>query len=220
MYDDLIKALLSLTAAPENLSFKDVRYLLSLQPSILEIASRLNALAKDVGGLLAPAMPAPAATPIPKPESLYDRYAITPQPRTSTWTLQEDDIKPGIIAWFDDDTLNTDRHVEKPVRLVNRVHAKGGRPFVCVQADDQESAWISLSRQYHANYLKVAPEWIRPRGALNGTSYVTGYTYRGPHNSFCVAAAHVEFPDASLRRPKMSEAGLDAIVDKFMSELT
>jgi hypothetical protein len=147
--------------------------------------------------------------PIPKPA----RRAV---PRKDQWTLREEDIEPGIIAWFDSDTLNTDRHVTKPRIFDGFISSQGkfksGRPCICIDVDGDESAWVSLSTQLKPNQLKLNPEWLQPRDALNGrTSYVTGYVYRGPNESFLIAAAQVEYAYTGVRRPKLRVVGLEAI---------
>ena len=212
--------LLAALATPEDLPLGAVPHFLALRPQARELVERLDALEKNVGVLLAPRpaqVVAKAAEPGPVTvvvEKVQHKVAI-PQPRRGQWTLHDDDIELGIIAWFDADTLNTDPHVEKAQRFDQRVsaRAKSGRPFICINADEEESSWVSLSTQYNERYLKLQAEWIRSWGAMNKQSYATGHVYRGPHHSFCVAAAQVEYPDASIRRPRLTAKGLQAVVE-------
>jgi hypothetical protein len=219
-----IAELLATTGKLDELPLGTVRSLLALRPQARELVDRLDALEQNVGGLLATpsTMVTVAVQDVPTPAPYKAVITVVEDDvDESRWTLRTDSIEVGIIAWFDDDTLNTDPQVSKPEYFDGRVHngAKGGRPFVCVEADDETSAWVSLSRKYNERYLKLATDWIWPRGALNGTSHVTGNIFRGPHHSFCVAAVQVEHDNMNTRRPKLNAKGRAAVLEFVGAEI-
>jgi hypothetical protein len=204
-----IAELLAVTVTLDDLPLGAVRELRELRPQVRELAARLDALEEQVSGLLT----APAVAPVVEIPPASAPRPVHLEPDAKTWTLQPDDINPGIIAWFDDNTLNTDPHVSKPPKFDGWIkqRATGGRPFICLEADDDESTWVALSAQYNEAYLKLNAAWIRPAGMLKKASYVTGNVYEGPHHSFCVAAAQTEHPKMDRQRPKLLLTGLKAV---------
>src|SRR5207247_9583997 len=93
-----IAELLARTEKLEDLSLGAARELRELRPQAQELVDRLDRLealfaepAVPVTSELAPVEP-PVIVP-PKGKT------VPAMPRTETWTLQSDDITPGIIAW-------------------------------------------------------------------------------------------------------------------------
>jgi hypothetical protein len=206
-----IAELLAVTDKLDDLPLGAVRALRELRPQVRELAARLDTLEEQVSGLLT----TPGVAPVVEIPPVPAARLVHPEPDAVAWTLQPDDIDPGIIAWFDDNTLNTDPHVSKPRQFDGWIkqRATGGRPFICLEADDAESTWVALSAQYNEAYLKLNAAWVRPADMLKKVSYVTGNVYEGPHHSFCVAAAQTEHPKMDRQRPKLLLTGLKAVRD-------
>ena len=216
MTPQTIAELLAATARLEELPLGTVRELLALRPQARELADRLDALEQNVGGLLAAKLTTvevmvqevPVAEPIRAVVMVDDDVE-------ERWTLRAERVEVGIIAYFDTDTLNTDEKVTKPRWLVNRVAQKASRPCVCVAADGETCTWIALSNQFRDSYQKMKPDWIHngsdPSARL-GTGWLTSNYYAGPVRSFCIAAAQTEHDSMRYKRPRLSPAGLKAVL--------
>jgi hypothetical protein len=219
MTGQTIAELLAATAKLDELPLGTVRELLALRPQARELADRLEALEKNVGGLLAVTSAPGAATAQPAPVAAPRTAAILVEDDDgdeSRWTLLEEHIEPGIIAYFDTDTLNTDDKVSKPQWLVNNVTKKMSRPCVCISADETDlCCWLALTSKYNDRgaHPKLQPGWIvNNTAAQMASGWVTQHYYAGPKRSFCIAAAQTEHPALRFKRPRLSPAGLKAVL--------
>lgn len=125
--------------------------------------------------------------------------------------LQENEIQPGTVAYFDIEVLHQDRRVQVTGDPVRREAT--GNQFVCYKVTEGVSYWSPLTGTYRYPRLRIEPEWVSNGYGPLATGEVWlqdgKNTYRGPHASF-IAATATELP-FDIARPHLSNAAIAAI---------
>lgn len=130
--------------------------------------------------------------------------------------LLEAEISAGAVAILDSTSLNENNDVS--CGDDKQVFRSG--PFLCVQVRDGKSAWVSLTSQRDARGLRLELqlEW-RLEGSdiwRNSPQFVNDArkAFVGPNGAFVAAAAN-ELPHRPHRRPRVSEAGVAAVLSEM-----
>ncbi len=129
-------------------------------------------------------------------------------------TLEQ--IKPGAVAYFDADALNSSENVSITGSPVKRIGTTGARnQFVCYKVVDGRSHWAPLTGTFRKERLPIDPAWVSfGYGALKaGGVYLQdgGCTYVNSNEAFITAAAEEdEFKQGS--RPFISEVGIQQVI--------
>jgi hypothetical protein len=123
--------------------------------------------------------------------------------------LSKQEIEPGAVAYYDSDlVLNDDRISDAGLPL------RDG-PLICVQSVNGRSVWCPLTTQFRPERLLIRAEW-RLKGSQKWREddiYLNdgANTFVGPDEAFVAAAAN-EIPFTVIDRPRVSMAGVEAII--------
>lgn len=122
------------------------------------------------------------------------------------------EVGPGVIAYFDAAGLNDDPRVSVSGDPVRRLGT--GNQFVCYKVGDGRSWWAPLTATERPERLRIRAEWVAngygPLGA--GAVFLQDgkNTYAGPDDSFVAAAVGERHFDGG--RPTVSMAGVEEII--------
>jgi len=123
-----------------------------------------------------------------------------------------EEIKPGIIAYFGHQKLNSDERIAKPTSLVPR-----DGPYICFAIAGRDSGWTALTTQNKEMRLFLRFDWREggmgqwttdPMSLASG-----GNTYVGPNEAFVEAAFGVDKAD-SKTRGKLNAEGMAQVVSE------
>lgn len=130
--------------------------------------------------------------------------------------LNVTEVRPGCIAYFDAQSLNSDPQVQRTGDPVTRRGPTS--QFVCYKVDGGRAFWAPLTGTFRNERLRIDEVWVSPRyGTLgDGGAYLQDgkNTYSGPVTAF-VAASGGEVLHGP--RPYVSAAGVAAIVAEVIS---
>ena len=125
-----------------------------------------------------------------------------------------DDVRPGIVAYMSAKLLYEDLSVVRDP-FINDF--KEGRPYLCVSVTGDTSVWLPITTQDpFGGRLLLRREW-RFGGSgrwLSGSHYIQALTrtFSGPTASFVAASQPCDVVPR-WNRPRLSQAGLDAVLD-------
>lgn len=124
--------------------------------------------------------------------------------------LTYEEIRPGIVAYFGHEKLNSDGRIAKPRSVVPR-----NGPFICFAIAGRDSGWVALTTQNNGMRLLIRFDWREggkgqwatdPMSLTNG-----GDTYVGPNEAFVEAALGVDKVDLK-NRGRLNADGLAQVV--------
>ena len=133
--------------------------------------------------------------------------------------LTEDEIAPGVVAYFDPTIL----HADDKVGVTGDPVTRDG-PFLCYASGDGFSRWTPLTSedklifnrrtgQNHSVRVRIKPEWVAGAFGLftQGESFLQDgkNTYSGPNATFVTAAAVID-TQTPVTRPALTAEGLRA----------
>lgn len=126
--------------------------------------------------------------------------------------LQQTEIQPGVVAYFDAAALNADPDVSASGDPVTRTGA--GNQFVCYRVDGDTSWWAPTTTQHRSERLQIDPAWVTFGNARlqAGDVYLQDgkNTYMGPSEPFvCAAAGEMSF---ARGRPVLNDDGIQAVI--------
>ncbi|WP_041942894.1 hypothetical protein [Variovorax paradoxus] len=124
--------------------------------------------------------------------------------------LQSTEIVVGNVAYFDHQLLIADQFIDCGDMEIDRPG-----PYVCVQTKGLNSVWCGITTAHRRERLFIevgwrvdgSPGWQQKSQFLHDGLA----TFFGPNSSF-IACAAAERPFAPYTRPRISEAGIAAIL--------
>ncbi|MCE9635846.1 MAG: hypothetical protein K8T90_09090 [Planctomycetes bacterium] len=130
------------------------------------------------------------------------------------------DIRPGLVAYLDQPTLEQDKRVRK---TSPQKQARAG-PFLCVESDSQGSTWTPVTTKPGKDEIRVTlyPEWRSggPEIWRESESFLNdgANLYRGPNEAFLAARRETfggrVWVDAASHAT-LSRDGLKVVLDEI-----
>ncbi|MCW1983610.1 hypothetical protein FHY25_003667 [Xanthomonas arboricola] len=130
--------------------------------------------------------------------------------------LEENEIVPGVVAILDAASLNDN----PDITCGDDKHVFRSGPFLCVQAKNGNSAWVSLTSQRDPRGLRLE---LRQEWRLEGSDvwrhsaqfvHDARKAFVGPNLAFVTAGAK-ELPHQPHNRPQVSEVGVAAVLSEM-----
>jgi hypothetical protein len=126
------------------------------------------------------------------------------------------EVVVGNIAYFDHQLLIDDQFIDCGDLSINRPG-----PFVCVEVKGDDSVWCAITTQFKRERLFIDQAWRQDGSPLwhSSDQYLQDglKTYFGPSTSFVVCAQN-EMPFQPHLRPKISQAGVQAILAEINAQ--